>query len=63
MQTQTAAIDHRVHAEAFSRDTAKSPVHLIPVASGFIQAAEDVLLSIVPEYGFAKNQSERHLVD
>ena len=63
MQTRAPTVDRSLQADPFSRDTAKFPLHVIPVASGFIQTAENVLLSVVPEHSFTKDQSERHLVD
>ena len=63
MQTRTATVDRSLQADSISRRTAKFPPQVIPVASGFIHTAEDVLLSVVQQHRFAKDQSQRHLVD
>ena len=68
MQTRPAAIERCLHADSVSRDTVsrdtvKFPLHAFAIICRFPQTPEDVLLSIVPEHGFAKDQSERHLVD
>src|SRR5579864_2531049 len=63
MQTRTATVDLSLYSDSISRNTSNFPLHVFPVTSGFIQTAEDVLLSVVPQHRFAKDQSERHLVD
>jgi hypothetical protein len=63
MQTRTTTVDHSIQSDSLSANRAEFPSHGFPVANGFIQTAEDMLLSIMPEYGFAKDQSERHLVN
>src|ERR1035441_1170946 len=41
----------------------KIPLQAFLTASGLPQIPEQTLLSVVPEHRFAKDQSERHLVD
>jgi len=62
MHAGAAAVDRRFQSKLVSSGAAEIPLHVFAVA-GFAQVPEDVLLSIVPEHGFAKEQSERHLVD
>ncbi len=62
MYAGAATVDRRFQPKLVSASAAESPLHVGSVA-GFTQVPEDVLLSIVPKHGSAKDQSERHLVD
>ena len=62
MYAGAATVDRRFQPKLVSTGAAEIPLHGLSVAS-FAQVPEDVLLSIVPKHSFAKDQSERHLVD
>src|SRR5208283_479416 len=62
MQARTASIDCSLEPESVACSTTEIPLHVFADAS-FPQIAKNMLLPIVPEHGFAKRQSEWHLVD
>lgn len=61
MRAFSASIDRGVESQPVLSRTAKTPPHVFTVVP-FLQVPENVLLAIVPEYGFAKDQAERHFV-
>ena len=63
MHTWAATVDGSFQPEAVTGNTVKIPLHVFARVSVVLEIAEDILLPIVPEHRFAKDQSEWHLVD
>jgi len=58
MHTWAATVDGSFQPEAVTGNTVKIPLHVFARVSVVLEIAEDILLPIVPEHRFAKDQSE-----
>lgn len=63
MQASTGTIESCFQLQAVSRGTTKIPSELVGISILFLEILEHVLLALVPEHRFSKDQSKGHVVD
>jgi hypothetical protein len=63
MDARASAIDRRFQSESILCGRTKIPPEFIWVSTDFLQIPELVLFSVMPEHGFAKDESEWHFVN
>ena len=63
MHARSASVDRRFQPHSIPPGTAKIPLKILAGVLAFLQTSELILLSFVPQHCFAKDESERHLVN
>src|SRR5438552_18694575 len=63
MHAGALSINGYFKAHSISRCADKLPLHRFALICNFTQVVKNIWLRFMPQYGFAKHKSERHLVD